>query len=205
MLYDILYTKYDKGEPIFLSEISGYSSEYIRQEMKRLTDAGKLERLYNGVYFLPYTTILGTKGKVSVEKYVEKKYLRYNNKVSGYYTGLQLANMYGFTTQNPSCIEIRSNEATTAQRKLNIEGKKIVVYKSYTEINEENSDELMFLDMMMDIDKYCELSKDELQRKLKAFVKEKSINFNKVKEYLSLYPCKVYKNIYEGGLMGELV
>ena len=38
--------------------------------MKKLTDDGKLERLYNGVYYLSYQTILGTKGKVSVDKFI---------------------------------------------------------------------------------------------------------------------------------------
>ena len=98
MLYDYLISNYDKDEPIFLSEIPGNSKDYIRQEMKQLVDEGKIERLYNGVYFLSYTTILGTKGKVSIDKFVEKKYILYQGKVSGYITGIQLANMYGFTT-----------------------------------------------------------------------------------------------------------
>ncbi len=34
-----------------------------------------VERLQNGVYFLAYTTILGTKGRISLDKYLEKKYL----------------------------------------------------------------------------------------------------------------------------------
>ena len=125
MLYDYLIENYEEGEPIFLSEIPGNSRDYVRQEMKKLVDEGKLERLYNGVYYLSYTTILGTKGKISVDKYVDKKYL--NNKSNGYITGLQLANLYGFTTQNPSCIEVCSNEATTKQRKLNIDGRDLVV------------------------------------------------------------------------------
>ena len=46
MLYDYLLENYKNGEPIFLSELSGYSKDYIRQEMKRLTDEGKIERKY---------------------------------------------------------------------------------------------------------------------------------------------------------------
>ena len=205
MLYDNLCKQYDKGEPIFLSEVKGSSRESVRQEMKKLTDSGKLMRLSNGVYFLPYVTILGTPGKVSIDKYLDKKYLRNGKKTTGYFTGLQLANMYGFTTQNPSWIEIRSNEATTAQRKLDIDGRKIVLYKPYAEINDENSGALMFLDLMADIDKYSEISGSELKTKLKGFVSQIGVDFNKVKEYIGLYPCRVYKNIYEGGLMNELV
>ena len=73
MLYDYIVTNYEKDEPIFLAELPGKSREIIRQEMKKLTDDGKIERLYNGVYYRSYQTILGTKGKVSVDQYIQKK------------------------------------------------------------------------------------------------------------------------------------
>ena len=134
MLYDCILKNYDKDEPIFLSELPGDSRDYVRQEMKKLVDDGKLERLFNGVYYLSYTTILGTKGKMSIDKYVDKKFIKSNGRVTGYITGIQLANMYGFTTQTPACIEVCSNEATTKQRKLCIDGRNLIVYKPITEI-----------------------------------------------------------------------
>lgn len=204
MLYDYIVSNYDKDEPIFLSELPGNSKGYIRQEMKQLVDEGKVERLYNGVYYLSYTTILGTKGKISIDKFIEKKYISYKGSVFGYITGMQLANMYGFTTQNPACIEVCSNEATTKQRKFDIDGRKIIVYKPLAEINEENMTALQFLDLMSSIDKYSELSGEELQNKLREFVKIINVDFMKVKEYISLFPDRVFRNIYQGGLMSEL-
>ncbi len=205
MLYDYIVNNYDKDEPIFLSELPGNSRDYVRQEMKQLADEGKVERLYNGVYYLSYMTILGTKGRVSVDKLVEKKYISYQGKVSGYITGIQLANMYGFTTQNPACIEVCSNEATTKQRKLDIDGRKVIVYKPLAEINKENKSALQFLDLMSSIDKYSELSGEELEKRLKEFVRAVNVDFMKVKEYISLFPDRVFRNIYQGGLMSELV
>ena len=205
MLYDYIVNNYDKDEPIFLSELPGNSRDYVRQEMKQLADEGKVERLYNGVYYLSYMTILGTKGRVSVDKLVEKKYISYQGKVSGYITGIQLANMYGFTTQNPACIEVCSNEATTKQRKFDIDGRKVIVYKPLAEINKENKSALQFLDLMSSIDKYSELSGEELEKKLREFVRAVNVDFMKVKEYISLFPDRVFRNIYQGGLMSELV
>ena len=205
VLYDYIVNNYDKDEPIFLSELPGNSRDYVRQEMKQLADEGKVERLYNGVYYLSYMTILGTKGRVSVDKLVEKKYISYQGKVSGYITGIQLANMYGFTTQNPACIEVCSNEATTKQRKLDIDGRKVIVYKPLAEINKENKSALQFLDLMSSIDKYSELSGEELEKRLKEFVRAVNVDFMKVKEYISLFPDRVFRNIYQGGLMSELV
>ena len=205
MVYDYIIENYQNGEPIFLSELPGASRDYIRQEMKRLVDEGRLERLYNGVYYLSYMTILGTKGRISMDKYIEKKYLIVDGKIVGYVTGLQLANKYGFTTQNPSCYEICSNEATTKQRKYEIDGNTILVYKPVADVTEKNRSALQFLDLMSMIDKYSEISGAERLSKLKKYVSAVKLDFKTVKEYLPLYPDKVYRNIYEGGLMGELV
>ena len=205
MVYDYIINNFKNGEPIFLSELPRGSNDYLRQEMKRLVDEGRLERLYNGVYYLSYMTILGTKGRISMDKYIEKKYLTVDGKTVGYITGLQLANKFGFTTQNPSCYEICSNEATTKQRKLNIDGNTIVVYKPVADVTEKNKSALQFLDLMSTIDKYSEISGTELVSKLKKYASTVKLNFDTVKEYLPLYPDKVYRNIYEGGLMSELV
>lgn len=205
MVYDYIINNYKKGEPIFLSELPGGSKDYLRHEIKRLVDEGRLERLYNGVYYLSYITILGTKGRISMDKYIEKKYLTVDGKTVGYITGLQLANKFGFTTQNPSCYEICSNEATTKQRKQKIDGNTVVVYKPVTDITEKNRSALQFLDLMSTIDKYSEISGEELISKLKKYVIAVKLDFQTVKEYLPLYPDKVFRNIYEGGLMSELV
>lgn len=205
MLYDYILKNYEKDEPIFLSELPGDSRDYVRQEMKKLVDGGKLERLFNGVYYLSYTTILGTKGKMSIDKYVDKKFIKSNGRVTGYITGIQLANMYGFTTQTPACIEVCSNEATTKQRKLCIDGRNLIVYKPITEITKENQTALQFLDLMTTIDKYSEISGNLLRMKLKEFVNILNVDFSIVKRYIALFPDRVYRNIYQGGLMGELV
>ena len=205
MIYEYIINNYKKGEPIFLNEIPGSTNDVVRHEMKRLTDEKKLVRLYNGVYYLPYKTILGTEGKVSIDRYIEKKYLFVDGRIIGFYTGLSLVNKYGFTSQNPSVYEICSNDATTKMRKLDVGGNKLIIYKPLALITKDNVRELEFLDLMCIIDKYSELSGDEYKRKLREYVKKVGINFDIVKKYISLYPNVVYKNIYEGGLMNELV
>ena len=205
MLYDYIITNYQKDEPIFLAELPGKSRESVRQEMKKLADVGKVVRLYNGVYYRSYETILGTKGKVSVDKFIQKRYLEVEGKVSGYITGIQLANMYGFTTQNPACYEVCSNEASTKQRKVDVDGRQIIVYKPVVEISKENKGSLQFLDLMSTIDRYSEVSSDEFSTKIKNFITIEEVDFGQVKKYLSLFPDRVYRNIYQGGLMNELV
>uniref|UniRef100_UPI004055D08C hypothetical protein n=1 Tax=Agathobacter sp. TaxID=2021311 RepID=UPI004055D08C len=205
MLYDYIIANYQKDEPFFLVELPGKSREAVRQEMKKLTDEGKVVRLYNGVYYLSYKTILGTKGRVSVDKFIKKKYLEANGETTGYITGIQLANMYGFTTQNPSCYEVCSNEASTKQRKLDVDGRQIIVYKPVVDISEENKGALQFLDLMSTIDKYSEVNGDEFTAKMREFIRKAEVDFEQVKKYISMFPDRVYRNIYQGGLMNELV
>ena len=46
-------------------------------------------------------------------------------------SGLELYNKYVFTSQVPSVIEVSSNAVTTKQRKINVDGYDIIVYKHY--------------------------------------------------------------------------
>ena len=205
MLYDYIVDNYEKDEPIFLAELPGKSEESIRQEMKRLTDEGKVEKLYNDVYHLSYKTILGTKGKVSVDKFVRKRFLEVNRKTIGYITGLQLANMYGFTTQNPSCYEVCSNEASDKEEKIYIDGRQIIVYKPVVMISEENRSALQFLDLMSTIGRYSEINGGEFTDKVRAFIDAEEVDFQEVKKYISVFPSRAYQNIFEAGLKNELI
>mgnify|MGYP004481056453 FL=1 len=205
MIIDYINKTFENAEPIFLSELPCNSQEALRQEMKKLTDEGKLIRLYNGVYYKTYKTIIGTEGRMSINKYIEKKYIYNNKKISGFISGLGLYNKYGFTSQVPSIIEVTSNVATTKQRKINVDGYDIIVYKPTIEIIENNINELEFMSLMTDIDYYSEISGNELKMKLREYVNKKLINFSIVKKYLFLFPDKIYKNLYNGGLINELV
>ncbi len=205
MIIDYINKTFENAEPIFLSELPCTSQESLRQEMKKLTDEGKLIRLYNGVYYKPYKTIIGTEGRMSIHKYIEKKYIYNNKKVSGFISGLGLYNKYGFTSQVPSVIEVTSNVATTKQRNINVDGYDIIVYKPIIEITDNNINELEFMSLMTDIDCFSEISGDELKIKLVEYINKKNIDFNIIKKYLPLFPDKIYKNLYNGGLMNELV
>ena len=205
MLINYINSNFKIGEPIFIDELPSNSKDSLRQEVKRLVDDGQLIRIYNGVYYKPYRTILGTIGRMSINAYIDKKYINDNNKPIGFISGIGLYNKYGFTTQIPSVYEIVSNQASTKQRKVNIDGYDIIIYKPMTEINNTNINELEFLTLMTDIDKYSEIKGNELISKINEYVKLKNINYNIVKKYLPLFPDRVYKNIYNGGMMNELV
>ena len=68
-VYNYILEYYKAGEPIFLSDIkmSEVSDETIRQQLKRLADAGKLMRYEAGIYYLPKKTRLKSGYKPSAD------------------------------------------------------------------------------------------------------------------------------------------
>ena len=114
MIIDYINKTFENAEPIFLSELPCNSQESLRQEMKKLADEGKLIRVYNGVYYKPYKTIIGTEGRMSIHKYIEKKYIYNNKKVSGFISGLGLYNKY--VTIPALAIKIGKSEPTIHRR-----------------------------------------------------------------------------------------
>ena len=86
-----------------------------------------------------------------------------------------------------------------------MDGNTIIVYKPVVDITEKNKSALQFLDLMSCIDKYSEITGSALVAALKRFVDAVKVDFTVVKELLPLYPDRVYRNIYERGLMVELV
>lgn len=54
-LYEYLLDNYKENEPIFLADlqVDGMTRTNVRQQIKKLTDTGKVKRFDNGIYFLP--------------------------------------------------------------------------------------------------------------------------------------------------------
>ena len=204
MIYNYIVKKFKKGEPFFLSELPAKSKSYLKLEMKRLVDKGLVSRYLKGVYYLPYKTILGTEGKVLLEDYIKKRYLCNNSDATGFYSGLRLANKYGFTTQNSAIYEFYTNIATTKQRTLIVDDRKIILYKPYVKITKNNVNELEFLEIMRVLYKYAEINEKEIKTELNKYIQEKNIDFSKVKKLINYYPSIVYKNFYRSGIINEM-
>jgi hypothetical protein len=203
MIKTYILENYKNGEPIFINDLPCKSINYLRQELKKLVDSNELARLKNGIYYLPYKTSIGSEGTISFENYINARYLKDGEE--GFLTGLSLINKYGFSSQNPSILELKSNKATTLQRKLEFNNFKYIVYSSNIQITKENYKELEFLELLSLLNKYSELNEEESKMKLKKIIKKNKIDFKKVKKYLDYFPEVIYKNIYKGGLMSELL
>lgn len=203
MLYDYLMENYGENTPIFVSEldIEGLNESTLRVQIKKMTDAGMLKRFDTGIYFIPKKTIFKSGSTISAMQVIEKKYLKNKDKVCGYLSGYMLVNMVGLTTQVPVVYEVVSNNATTDYRKIMINKTRVIVRRPKVPVTNENVRILQFLDLIKDVDVYSEEEGNSLKKRMLEIMKKLDITFSALEPYLSFYPEKIYKNMYETGVL----
>lgn len=198
MLYQYLVEKYKPNEPIFVSDINlPISDGNLRQMFKNLCDDGLVKRFDTGVYYIPKESRLKGGVPLGADTVAKAKYISRNGNIDGYYAGYTFANQLGLTVQVPYVTEIVSNNASARVREIKMKGKRIVLRKSRTKITKENCRVLQFLDLLKDIDTYIDCSAEDASERLMNYIRTESITRNDIDKYISQFPVKVYKNMYE--------
>ena len=202
-VYEYLISNYGENEPIFLSDISivGMKDVSVRQQLKRLTEDGRIKRYDSGIYFIPKKTMFKSGSTLSVDEIIRKKYLIDGETQCGYICGLMFANKLGLTTQVPTVYEVCSNKATTDYRDMRIGKFRVILRRPYVEITDQNVNELQFLDLIREVNEISEVEGTELTERLTNYLKAKDIKFDALGTYLQYYPERIYKNMYEVGLL----
>lgn len=202
-VYSYLEENYQLNEPIFLSELNipGMKAVSVRQQMKKLTEAGQLKRFDTGIYYIPKKSMFRSGSVLSVNDVVRKKYLTDGENCCGYIGGLLFANQLGLTTQISSVYEIYTNKATTEYRETKLANLRVILRRPCCEVDEKNAATLQFLDLLKEVVDITEVDGEELTKRLLCYMKRKSIGFDDMKKFLPYYPERIYKNMYEVGLL----
>ena len=202
MLYGYLIENFKPYEPIFTADIDiDMVGNSLRPKLKELCDSGKLCRYEAGVYYLPGKMKLKGLTPISASAVARSRYVNRRGKVRGYYSGYTFANQIGLSLQVPYVQEIVTNEASAKVREIDIKGQKFIIRKPKAEVTGENVYTLQFLDFLSDIDKYLDGSSENILDKLEKLIKDEKITKELIDTYISLYPTKVYKNLYETGVV----
>lgn len=198
-LYEYLLDNYKENEPIFLADlqVDGVTRTNVRQQIKKLTDTGKVKRFDNGIYFLPKKTIFKSGSQLAPEKVLECKYLRDKDERCGYVSGLMFFNQMGLTTQVPMMYEVVSNKATNDYRETSLAKSRVIVRKPKVPVTEKNYKALQFLDMLKDVDVYSEVTGKPLQDRLYRYMDDANLSISEMEPYFAYYPDKLYKNLVE--------
>ena len=197
ILYQYLTENYKENEPFSLSDIQikGMTDNNIRQQLKKLTDNEKVKRFDKGIYYLPKKSIFKSGSKPTLEKVLEYKYLRDQDRRCGYISGLLFFNQIGLTTQVPMQYEIVSNKAENEYLETSIAKSHIIIRKPKIPVTEKNYMALQFLDMLKDMDIYSELSGVNLQNRLVQYMRDTGLYTYDLEPYLSYYPDTFSKNL----------
>lgn len=203
MLIDYLRETYGENEPILVADIQydGMTRNTMRQQIMKLTDSGQLRRYDTGVYFIPRESIFKSGTQLSRDKVIERKYLLDNGALCGYVSGVMFANRLGLTTQVPTTYEIVTNKASSDYRETRLAAADVILRRPRVRITEENARELQLLDLLKDIDTYAEIDIAEQKTRIRNYMRENEISFDDLRPYLSLYPDRLYRNMYEVGLI----
>ena len=202
-VYEYIENKYKPNEPIFLAEldIPDMKPVSVRQQMKKLTEEGRLKRFDAGIYYIPKKSIFRSGSTLSIDEVIRKKYLQDGVNRCGYVGGILFANQLGLTTQVTALYEVYTNKATTEYRETKLANLRVILRKPYCEIDTENAETLQFLDLIKEVVDISEVDGEELTKRLLGYMKKKNIGFESMKPFLPYYPDRIYKNMYEVGLL----
>lgn len=198
MLLEFLKSKFGPGKPIFTEDAEplGLSAGNLRQQFKKLVDAGELSRFEPGVYFLPDPN--HEYYPISSNMVAEYKYITDGDEIYGYYSGYTFANQLGLCLQVPYKEEIVTNNTTAIAREVKVGKIPFYIRRAKIAVTKENRNVLQLLDLLKDVEEYtdycCEEEAPDIIRK--HILRNKILRAD-VDKYIENFPLKTYKYIYD--------
>lgn len=197
-LKERLKEKYGVNQPIFVNEVrfDDLANSYIRSEITRMAKRGDLKRFMKGVYYFP-------KGKsgLSPLQVCDRKYLRRGTEPFGFYSGANLQNLLGLSTQVPFVTEITTN-AVTRSRRIKMGVYRFILLPPRVRITNRNLSALQLLNV---IEGTAPASfREEDIAALSLFIKEKRITKSMVSKIIGAYPKDTLPKLQKTGLFDAL-
>lgn len=198
MLLKFLKSKFGPGKPIFTedAESLGLSAGNLRQQFKKLVDAGELSRFEPGVYFLPDPN--HEYYPISSNMVAEYKYITNGDEIYGYYSGYTFANQLGLCLQVPYKEEIVTNNTTAIAREVKVGEIPFYIRRAKVEVTKDNRNVLQLLDLLKDVEEYTDYCcEEEAPDIIRRHILRNKILRADVDKYIENFPLKTYKYIYD--------
>jgi DNA-binding Lrp family transcriptional regulator len=198
MLLKFLKSKFGPGKPIFTedAESLGLSAGNLRQQFKKLVDAGELSRFEPGVYFLPDPN--HEYYPISSNMVAEYKYITNGDEIYGYYSGYTFANQLGLCLQVPYKEEIVTNNTTAIAREVKVGKIPFYIRRARVAVTKENRNVLQLLDLLKDVEEYTDYCcEEEAPDIIRRHILRNKILRADVDKYIENFPLKTYKYIYD--------
>ena len=198
MLLEFLKSKFGPGKPIFTEDAEplGLSAGNLRQQFKKLVDAGELSRFELGVYFLPDPN--HEYYPISSNMVAEYKYISDGDEIYGYYSGYTFANQLGLCLQVPYKEEIVTNNTTAIAREVKVGKIPFYIRRAKIAVTKENRNVLQLLDLLKDVEEYTDYCcEEEAPDIIRRHILRNKILRADVDKYIENFPLKTYKYIYD--------
>ena len=198
MLLEFLKSKFGPGKPMFTEDAEplGLSAGNLRQQFKKLVDAGELSRFEPGVYFLPDPN--HEYYPISSNMVAEYKYITDGDEIYGYYSGYTFANQLGLCLQVPYKEEIVTNNTTAIAREVKVGKIPFFIRRAKVAVTKENRNVLQLLDLLKDVEEYTDYCcEDEAPDIIRRHILRNKILRADVDKYIENFPLKTYKYIYD--------
>jgi hypothetical protein len=198
MLLEFLKSKFGPGKPIFTEDAEplGLSAGNLRQQFKKLVDAGELSRFEPGVYFLPDPN--HEYYPISSNMVAEYKYITDGEDIYGYYSGYTFANQLGLCLQVPYKEEIVTNNTTAIAREVKVGKIPFYIRRAKVAVTKENRNVLQLLDLLKDVEEYTDYCcEEEAPDIIRRHILRNKILRADVDKYIENFPLKTYKYIYD--------
>lgn len=198
MLLEFLKSKFGPGKPIFTEDAEplGLSAGNLRQQFKKLVDAGELSRFEPGVYFLPDPN--HEYYPISSNMVAEYKYISDGDEIYGYYSGYTFANQLGLCLQVPYKEEIVTNNTTAIAREVKVGKIPFYIRRAKIAVTKENRNVLQLLDLLKDVEEYTDYCcEEEAPDIIRRHILRNKILRADVDKYIENFPLKTYKYIYD--------
>jgi len=199
MLFDYLKEHYEDGEPIFIEDIhiKGMSRPNFIQQLKTLTDNGKIVRYERGIYYIPKQTRLHLSAGPSPEIVAEYKYISRKGRTDGYYSGNTFANLIGISLQVPMKKEIVSNNIAAIVKEVPIGKQTFIVRRTNVPVTKENVRVLQLLELLKNLGTYLDSGYDEAREKIRKHSLACHIKKEDIDRYIRQYPDSTFRYYYE--------
>lgn len=205
--YNFLLKKYGYDEPIFTTQVKeeiNINSNTLRQKFKRLNDKGLVEKVKDGIYFIPKKKPMFGRPVLDVERIIKNKFLQQNENILGYITGTNFANFLNLTSQTAAISTVVTNISSAAKREINFYNNKVIIKKPKVNVNNENYKLLQVLDLLSNYELYSEKPLNVGKEKFLKYLEDFSIDENELKSILEQYPQKTKARFFELRLFDEI-
>jgi len=206
-LFQFLKGNFDYSEPILIEELNELlpiQGSTLRMKLKRLVDAGKLERYCNGIYFIPNLNSVLKEQSLSINKVIRKKYLFERNKPVGYLTGIASANQLKLTSPIIDVYEVVTNKVASRKRITNINKWKVVLRSPRVKITEDNIKVLQVLDFLDGIENLREISLEDSKNSIQDYLNDVHIAENELIDILTNYSKSTILKANKSGVYNVL-